>query len=252
MLSQVRDIDVIECDTPLEAALLELDEIQKILPPYNILLKNIYRQLIYYSRDLQSCSDRKDETHCIGPFRLFDAMENLCVFYEWIRDNDRPLFFDDEISKEILREGFTAFLSKHNYPLDKSKNISARQWLLLGTRLLRTFEKNNNKADFEKEWRKFKKQLTLGKGDDEIDAILKLPDSVAGKFERILIRAALAKRRIRQMNRLLNAKILVKHKGIEKVLVIRNGSPSNEIAVNWDRMSILLSEIKKHAYKIIF
>lgn len=59
MLTQVRDLDVTETATPLEAALLECDEIKRLDPPYNIHLRE--REAWFTNRTLDESVSHPDE-----------------------------------------------------------------------------------------------------------------------------------------------------------------------------------------------
>ncbi|HJL20064.1 MAG TPA: GIY-YIG nuclease family protein, partial [Sandaracinaceae bacterium LLY-WYZ-13_1] len=68
MLTQARDLDVTETASPLEAALLEHDEIKRHAPPYNVALREADRTCVFASRDLSSFADAPDARHPLGPF----------------------------------------------------------------------------------------------------------------------------------------------------------------------------------------
>jgi DNA polymerase-3 subunit epsilon len=69
LVTQVWDLDVTECDTPLDAALLETDEIKRHSPPYNTALRRRDRALCWASADWTSFREEPDETHGVGPLR---------------------------------------------------------------------------------------------------------------------------------------------------------------------------------------
>ncbi len=54
MLTQVWDLQVTTVGSPLEAALLETDEIKRLDPPYNVSLKVGHRELAFFNRDFTS------------------------------------------------------------------------------------------------------------------------------------------------------------------------------------------------------
>ncbi|MFJ1269177.1 GIY-YIG nuclease family protein [Legionella lytica] len=70
MLAQVWNIETIECDTPLEAALLESDEIKKWSPPYNVLLTLERTSLIFYDPEYTALSKLRDSIYINGPINL--------------------------------------------------------------------------------------------------------------------------------------------------------------------------------------
>jgi DNA polymerase-3 subunit epsilon len=77
MLSQARAISFDVTPSPLEAALLEPDEIKRHRPPYNVALGTASRALWFTSLDL-SARSRQPSPHC--PFGPFASAETLDQF----------------------------------------------------------------------------------------------------------------------------------------------------------------------------
>jgi len=67
MLTQARALDFTETATALEAALLEVDEIKRLSPPYNVALVDRGRDVWFARRDLSQLSATPDRRHPIGP-----------------------------------------------------------------------------------------------------------------------------------------------------------------------------------------
>jgi DNA polymerase-3 subunit epsilon len=67
MLTQALGIDFTETATPLEAALLECDEIKRVDPPYNVQLRDATRTALFVSPDLRSFLEAPDDAHRLGP-----------------------------------------------------------------------------------------------------------------------------------------------------------------------------------------
>jgi len=67
MLTQVRDVSWSAAETPLEAALLEVDEIKRLRPPYNVALAATGRSVFFATADLEDLRERPDEAHPVGP-----------------------------------------------------------------------------------------------------------------------------------------------------------------------------------------
>lgn len=67
MLSQAHDIDVTTTETALEAALVEVDEIKRLDPPYNVHLRIADRTAWFASRDWSDVAPASDDAHPIGP-----------------------------------------------------------------------------------------------------------------------------------------------------------------------------------------
>jgi hypothetical protein len=67
MLTQVADVAFTTTETALDAALLEVDEIQRLDPPYNVQLRVAERRAWFASRDFGDVVDAPDRLHPIGP-----------------------------------------------------------------------------------------------------------------------------------------------------------------------------------------
>lgn len=78
MLSQAHDVAVTETETPLEAALLEVDEIKRIAPPYNVQLRAGDRQAWFASLDWAraepACGDCS-----VGPLPSSRALSSIAA-----------------------------------------------------------------------------------------------------------------------------------------------------------------------------
>jgi DNA polymerase-3 subunit epsilon len=137
LLTQVASIEVTECGSPLEAALLETDEIKRFDPPYNISLKKRNRNLLFASWDFLSFSHEQDEEHVIGPlpnYRALDALLRLSVTINSGVVDPHVLFV--EIPVEDLAEGIEIFVGRH--ALSFEDGTTPRDLLALGLRLFRT------------------------------------------------------------------------------------------------------------------
>lgn len=157
LLTQVAEIDVTECGSPLEAALLETDEIKRFDPPYNVSLKQRSRSLLFASGDFLSYSEKQDEIHTLGPFtnpRGIEAMLRLnATINSGIVD---PLILFETIPIEDLVEGVELFLERHN--IDKEDRMRPRSLVALGLSLYRSA-------------RRLMRQMALDRADlDQLDA----------------------------------------------------------------------------------
>jgi hypothetical protein len=79
MLSQVADVDVTPTETALEAALLEVDEIHRLDPPYNVQLRLAERRAWFASRDFEDVQGAPDAQHRIGPLPSQGAVAGLAA-----------------------------------------------------------------------------------------------------------------------------------------------------------------------------
>lgn len=75
MLAQVWDIQVTECSTALEAAVMETDEIKRLNPPYNISLISNRHPPLFYDHELTELSTQQNDRFSKGPFRIGGAIE---------------------------------------------------------------------------------------------------------------------------------------------------------------------------------
>jgi hypothetical protein len=77
MLSQAADVAFTATETALEAALLEVEEIHRLDPPYNTQLRIAERRAWFASRDFDTVRDAPDATHRIGPLPSATAVAGL-------------------------------------------------------------------------------------------------------------------------------------------------------------------------------
>ncbi|MDZ4832329.1 MAG: GIY-YIG nuclease family protein [Candidatus Melainabacteria bacterium] len=137
LLTQVANIEVTECGSPLEAALLETDEIKKFDPPYNVSLKQRSRSLLFASRDFLSFNDTQDELHVVGPMPNPRALDALLRLNATINDGIvDPLILFEELPMEDLVEGIDIFLDRNG--IDAQEGMTPRILLALGLRLFRS------------------------------------------------------------------------------------------------------------------
>jgi hypothetical protein len=79
MLSQASDVTFTTTPTALEAALLEVEEIQRLDPPYNSQLKVAERRAWFASHDFDDVRDAPDADHRVGPLPSRGAVEGLAA-----------------------------------------------------------------------------------------------------------------------------------------------------------------------------
>ena len=82
MLSQAHDVDVTTTETALEAALVEVDEIKRLDPPYNVHLRSADRTAWFASRDWTDVAPASDEAHPIGPLPSRLAVVGIAAMRE--------------------------------------------------------------------------------------------------------------------------------------------------------------------------
>jgi len=69
LVSQVHDVQVSECETPLESALLEFDSIRELDPPYNVALRDREERICLLSLDLGTVIHEQVDEPVWGPVR---------------------------------------------------------------------------------------------------------------------------------------------------------------------------------------
>lgn len=242
MLAQVWDLHVTPCATPLEAALLESDEIKRVNPPYNVVLKTGRRHLVFYARDFSAAAVEQSALHPVGPYRNGNWIEHLRLLERSLAsDAFAPELFFEPLPEEDLRLGYKLFSERHGVESLRS----VRELLAYGLVLHRAFEEpEDDEQDGSDE----------GAGDDTVVTV----EDIAGKFERLLRRAGGEYWRTRRLTRLLNARVRIG----QRVLHFRHGhlnfdeselSSAPKALTPWaglqidtyDRMSIVLSELDR-------
>jgi hypothetical protein len=79
MLSQASDVTFSTTATALESALLEVEEIQRLDPPYNTQLRVAERRAWFASRDFDDVRDAPDADHRVGPLPSRGAVAGLAA-----------------------------------------------------------------------------------------------------------------------------------------------------------------------------
>ncbi|STY28617.1 excinuclease ABC subunit C [Legionella wadsworthii] len=247
MLAQVWDIETIECETPLEAALLESDEIKKWNPPYNVLLKAGNRKIIFYNYEFTQFSENKDATFFNGPFKPYDELMILLELIEAIETKKLLTYSEEGMTADVMSAAWNIFRSTYELESLKIDRTNLRNILFIAYKMLQGFEKIHGKGGFQKWWVHEKKKNL----EDE----LSLEQKFANKIARIFIRAAETKRKSRQLNLLYNSSIMI-YSTQKKITLINgefedhlNSRPIKNNGFNlhhYDRLSLLLSaKIKK-------
>lgn len=121
MLSQLKDVDVTETATPLEAALLEADEIKRLDPPYNVHLRRGPRRVFFADATLTGARAGADEAHHEGPLpspRQVEALGAIASLLDGASPSETlraravavPLAFAPD--EAIFAEGFAVFAAR--------------------------------------------------------------------------------------------------------------------------------------------
>lgn len=139
MLTQALDVDFTPTPTPLEAALLEVDEIKRLDPPYNVHLRE--RRTWFVSRAFDDPSETPSDAHPIGPLPAPNATFGLAAVLAYrarrdpsplvrARATEVPIAFAP--AAEPFVEAFAAFERTHGLPPARGRDLAV---LRLGTRL---------------------------------------------------------------------------------------------------------------------
>lgn len=254
MLTQVYDLKVTVCGSPLEAALLETDEIKRLDPRYNISLKANNRGLVFFNREMTEMDFEQSAEFCLGPFSssiVFESLRNLtaCLVSGDFHDN----IFYDPIEGSLVKDGLAIFCERYSLVLE---NIQMRSLLALGLWWNRLYEMEEDVATEEVD------DLLQESSESEEAEIVLTAEDIAEKIERHVMRAGKTYLRAKKLTRILNADIDFKmHKGERCYqLKVRKGivSPEattervqkvnlwNNLDINtYDRMSVLLMELGK-------
>ena len=221
MLSQARAISFQVTPTPLEAALLEPDEIKRHRPPYNIALTTQDRALWFTSPDL-SGRRHQPSRHCpLGPFA---SAETLDQFGAFARAHRAALTSSSRGPSTALRAGpndstFTAGYGRlcATHPELSRADLPAHAKLLrLGTRLWREGRRDRDPNE---------DNVEDDSGETARGSIVWTPEFVQLSLEWLALRAALALRRAIWLMRLFDSSVVWREPvdGGARLMVIENG-----------------------------
>jgi DNA polymerase III subunit epsilon len=210
MLTQARAISFEVTATPLEAALLESDEIKRRLPPYNLALTIAERAVWFASAHLTERSPRPSASCALGPFasaETLDRFDALARVDQTVLTGRR---WDPDPAS--LLAGHDRLCATH--PELSRVDLSPHARLLrVGTRL----------------WQEGRRDRELDDAEDAADSDRRItvwtPELVQVQLERLALRAALARRRAMWLTRLVDASVLWREPGAPggRVLVIERG-----------------------------
>ena len=191
MLSQARAISFDVTPSPLEAALLEPDEIKRHQPPYNVALTNQDRALWFTSPDLSVRSSQLS-SHCpLGPFASAGTLDQFVA----LAQADCAALTSRSWGPDAgtFNAGYERLCASH--PELSLFDLSAHAKLLrLGTRL----------------WREGRRDRDVNEDDaNETGRGLTVwtPEFVQVSLEWLVLRAALARRRAIWLTRLFDSSV---------------------------------------------
>lgn len=230
LLTRARDLSVTEVATPLEAALLEADEIKRLSPPYNVALRGERRGVCFVDEGLGEVSACADAEHGVGPLpserlglrvgALLRAWRGERVAAEEVLE---PGFVEapDEACWEAGLEGLRA-----RYGVVGGRLSLQR----LGTELWRA-RKLAQEATAEEEEELEEEEET----EDDVEAWVWTPEAVEVALERWVRRWAWMLRRGRVLCALSESKVVWRPRGWDegarRVLLISRGRVERRLSL---------------------
>jgi len=252
MLTQVYDLRVTECASPLEAALLETDEIKRLNPYYNIALKVTGRSLVFFNRDFSSMNDTSEDGHDIGPFSNVQVLLPMLKLITYAQNSDSHLLPDENtfyepLPPELIKAGLDEFCSRHELGLSFFTNMRhvMAQGLVWEHRLkeLEALEELEELENLEEI------------AEEEIEEVELTAEDIADKIERHVMRVGRAYLRARRFESLMNCNIIYNEKkGPEYRLALKKGQVGHVIEENpwatspietYDRLTVLMTELER-------
>jgi DNA polymerase III subunit epsilon len=203
MLSQARAISCDVTPSPLEAALLEPDEIKRHRPPYNVALTTASRAVWFTSLDL-SARSRQPSPHC--PFGPFASAETLDQFAALARAGRAALTLGSRGPDDrTFTAGYERLRASHP-ELSRFDLSGCAKLLRLGTRL----------------WREGRRDRDVEEDTDDTrrGATVWTPEFVQVSLEWLALRAALARRRAIWLTRLFDSSVVWREPGDSSARVI--------------------------------
>jgi DNA polymerase-3 subunit epsilon len=209
MLSQARAISFDVTPSPLEAALLEPDEIKRHRPPYNVALTTERRALWFTSPDLSARSPQPSP-HC--PFGPFASAETLDQFAALAGAGRAALTSGSRGTDDgTFAAGYDRLCTTH-HELSRVDLSDSAKLLRLGTRLWREGRRDRDVDEDEA-------------NDTRRGVTVWTPEMVQLSLEWLALRAALALRRAIWLTRLFDSSVVWREPGDRcvRVIVIENG-----------------------------
>jgi DNA polymerase-3 subunit epsilon len=220
MLSQVRGLSYVIAESPLEAALLEPDEIKRHRPPYNEALMEADRAVWFASPDLSSKSPHAASGCTVGPFPSPVLLDRLDALTSRAATALAPVRWAP--SAEVFEEGVALLCGAHR---ELAAGIERRPLLLLGARLWREGRRLKEEDD------------AVGKAGERhahtddagpLFARAWTPAQVATEIEGLALRCAHAVRRARWLTALVESTVTFCEPRADdahgaRLLVIRGG-----------------------------
>jgi DNA polymerase-3 subunit epsilon len=208
MLTQARAISFDVTPSPLEAALLEPDEIKRHQPPYNVALTTERRTLWFTSLDLSARSPQPSPHSPFGPFASADMLDRFAAL---AREGRAALTSGSRGPDEAtFAAGYERLCAAHPEPSRVDLSHDAKL-LRLGTRLWREGRRDRDVDEDEA-------------NDSRRGVTVWTPELVQVSLEWLALRAALARRRAIWLTRLFESSVVWREPadGCARLIVIEN------------------------------
>jgi DNA polymerase-3 subunit epsilon len=216
MLSQARALSFDVTPSPLEAALLEPDEIKRYRPPYNVALTIHDRALWFTSPDLSARSP-EPSPHCpLGPFASTEMLDQFAA----LARKDRAALTAGPWGPDegTFAAGYERLCATHA-ELSRVDLSDYAKLLRLGTRL----------------WREGRRDRDVDEDDaKEKGLTVWTPEFVQASLEWLALRAALARRRAIWLTRSVDSTVVWREPGdgCARLIVIEKGEVALSTAVD--------------------
>jgi DNA polymerase-3 subunit epsilon len=198
MLSQARAISFDVTPTPLEAALLETDEIKRHRPPYNVALTVDRRAIWFASSDLSGRSPRPSQSCPLGPLVSVEMLDQFGAFARAERAALGPSRWGPDAA--TFHAGYERLCATHP-ELSRLDGSPYARLLWLGTRLWREGRRDRDVED-DRDGTEAEPRVTAW-----------TPELVHLSLEWLALRAALARRRAMWLTRLVDASVVFREPG---------------------------------------
>jgi DNA polymerase-3 subunit epsilon len=194
MLSQARAISIDVTRSPLEAALLEPDEIKRHRPPYNVTFTIQDRAVWFAPLDLSARSSRPSPYCPLGPFASAVTLEQFGA----LARAERTALTSGSRGPDdgTFTAGYGRLCATHP-ELSRVGLSDYAKLLRLGTRLWREGRRGRDPGDVEDD-----------ANDTRHGATVWTPEFVQVSLEWLAVRAALARRRAMWLTRLFDASVV--------------------------------------------
>jgi DNA polymerase-3 subunit epsilon len=218
MLSQARAISFDVTPSPLEAALLEPDEIKRRRPRYNVALTIHDRALWFTSPDLSARSPKLSPQYPLGPFGSTETLDQFVALARGDRAalTSGPWRPDDA----TFNAGYNGLCATHA-ELSRADLSMYAKLLRLGTRLWREGRRDRDLDEDEA-------------NDTGSGLALWTPEFVQASLEWLALRAARARRRAIWLTRLFDSSVVWREPGdsCTRLIVIEKGEVALSAAVD--------------------